>query len=176
LKIQEDHDRIVLTDLESTNGSKVNGEDVTLRILRFGDLITVGRSVILFGSREEIANRLLGMKEQEPTTGATIDPSSLERHLSAGDFEINYNQEAVDIKGALHTLQPPDLPDRLSPGQAAQLSELLEYLHIRMRDLVNAAHVDDDSQKVTLDSSEWQAMLDLHARVSEYLRDISNPR
>jgi len=26
LKIQEDHTRVVLTDLESTNGTKVNGE------------------------------------------------------------------------------------------------------------------------------------------------------
>ena len=33
LKIQEDNDRLVLTDLESTNGTKVNNEDIQLRIL-----------------------------------------------------------------------------------------------------------------------------------------------
>ena len=32
LKIQEDNERLVLTDLESTNGTKVNGEDIQLRI------------------------------------------------------------------------------------------------------------------------------------------------
>src|SRR4029450_10592246 len=57
VKIQEDHNRLVITDLESTNGSKVNGEDVQLRILRFGDMIQLGRSVLLFGSREQIPQR-----------------------------------------------------------------------------------------------------------------------
>ena len=32
LRIQQDHDDLVLTDLESTNGSKVNNEDVQLKI------------------------------------------------------------------------------------------------------------------------------------------------
>ncbi|HEX3870706.1 MAG TPA: FHA domain-containing protein, partial [Pirellulales bacterium] len=50
LKIQEDQDKLVLTDLESTNGTKVNGENIQLRILRHGDIVAVGRSVLLFGS------------------------------------------------------------------------------------------------------------------------------
>ena len=45
LKIQEDQNKLVLTDLQSTNGSKVNGESVQLWILRPGDVICVGRSV-----------------------------------------------------------------------------------------------------------------------------------
>jgi pSer/pThr/pTyr-binding forkhead associated (FHA) protein len=43
-KIQEDNDHLVLTDLESTNGTRVNGQDCQLRILRYGDIIAVGRS------------------------------------------------------------------------------------------------------------------------------------
>ena len=58
LKIQEDQQKLVLTDLESTNGTRINGEDTQLRILRYGDVIAVGRSVLLFGTREQIANRL----------------------------------------------------------------------------------------------------------------------
>ncbi|MFY7876504.1 MAG: FHA domain-containing protein, partial [Pirellula sp.] len=46
-KIQEDNDHLVLTDLESTNGTRVNGQDCQLRILRFGDIIAVGRSMLL---------------------------------------------------------------------------------------------------------------------------------
>ena len=65
LKIQEDHDKLVLTDLESTNGTKVNGEDIQLRILRHGDVIFVGRSVLLFGSREQIAERLAALRVAE---------------------------------------------------------------------------------------------------------------
>ena len=58
LKIQEDQDKLVLTDLESTNGTRVNGEDTQLRILRFGDVISLGRSVLLFGTREQIAGAI----------------------------------------------------------------------------------------------------------------------
>ena len=59
LKIQEDQNKLVLTDLESTNGTRVNGEDTQLRILRFGDVISLGRSVLLFGTRDQIARREL---------------------------------------------------------------------------------------------------------------------
>src|SRR5256886_5112206 len=65
VKIQEDHNRLVITDLESTNGTKVNNEDVQLRILRFGDMIQLGRSVLLFGSREQIAQRLAKLRADE---------------------------------------------------------------------------------------------------------------
>jgi len=58
LKIQEDEGKLVLTDLESTNGTKVNGEPVQLWVLRPGDVIAAGADVLLFGSREEIAQRL----------------------------------------------------------------------------------------------------------------------
>src|SRR3990172_9283239 len=53
VKIQDDQDKLILTDLESTNGTKVNGEEIRLRILRFGDLISIGRSLLLFGSEEQ---------------------------------------------------------------------------------------------------------------------------
>ena len=65
-KLQLDHEQVVLTDLESTNGTKVNGEEVQIRILRYGDLVSVGRSVLLFGSRDQIADRL-----QQQRTGDT---------------------------------------------------------------------------------------------------------
>src|SRR5580700_3802275 len=56
-KIQQDGDDIILTDLESTNGTRVNGNVVQIRRLRFGDRVCVGRSLLLFGSNEEIATR-----------------------------------------------------------------------------------------------------------------------
>src|SRR5947207_15132990 len=55
VKIQEEHDSLVITDLESTNGTKVNNEDEQLRILRFGDMIQLDHSVLLFGPHEQSA-------------------------------------------------------------------------------------------------------------------------
>ena len=54
-KIQIDSDDFILTDLESTNGTRVNGTVVQIRRLRYGDRVAVGRSLLLFGSNEEIA-------------------------------------------------------------------------------------------------------------------------
>src|SRR5215211_6471439 len=54
-KIQEDHGEVVLTDLDSTNGTSVNGEPVQLRLLRPGDQVSLGRSKLLFGAPDEIA-------------------------------------------------------------------------------------------------------------------------
>lgn len=181
IKIQEDNNRLVLTDLESTNGTKVNGEDIQLRILRHGDMIAVGRSVILFGSRDEIAQRLAKFRSQnghshdEGDAEGTVLPAEENgvRAKSQG-FDLNFEDED-ELQAAFHTMEPPELPDRLSPSQAAQLSELLDYLHIRLRQLLNTVETDRQSQRVSLDFHQWQDMLDLQARLAEYLRKIGDP-
>src|SRR5262245_3284626 len=72
-KIQEDQGQLVLTDLESTNGTRVNGEPVPLTILRLGDRISVGRSVLLVGSPSELDD-LMGSSTSNPSAdGRTID-------------------------------------------------------------------------------------------------------
>jgi pSer/pThr/pTyr-binding forkhead associated (FHA) protein len=176
LKIQEDHNRLVITDLESTNGTKVNGEEVQLRILRYGDMINIGKSVLLFGSREQIAQRLARIREDQVDEGRTADPGQLNKaaNVSSLDFELNWSEDG-DLQATLHALEPPQLPDRLSPGQAAQLAEILEFLHLRLRNLVGSVQVDGKSSRVVLDLRQWQALLDLQARVSEYLRRIGEP-
>lgn len=175
LKIQEDHARVVLTDLESTNGTKVNGEDVQLRILRHGDLIALGRSVLLFGSRDEIAERLMKLREQEVDAGVTMDPAAANlQNVSSMDFEIHASEDA-DLQATLHALEPPEMPERLSPGQAAQLAELLEFLHIRIRNLIGSVKIEANSDKVMLDLRQWQNLVDLQARLANYLKDIGNP-
>jgi hypothetical protein len=175
VKIQEDHDKLVLTDLESTNGTKVNGEDVQLRILRFGDMITLGRSVLLFGSRDQIAARLAQLRG-ESTGDATRYPGELgsSRSSSKLNFELSWS-EREDIQSTMHLLDPPQLPERLSPGQAAQLSELLEYLHLRVRRLLQTVKSEEKSERVALETRRWQDLLDLQCRLAEYLREIGEP-
>src|SRR6187402_1684046 len=116
VKIQEDNNRLVLTDLDSTNGTKVNGEDIQLRILKFGDMIALGRSVLLFGSREQIAGRLARLREENGEAAMTADPEQMQKaaNFSSLDFELNWNEEC-DMQATLHALEPPELPDRLTP-------------------------------------------------------------
>ena len=176
IKIQEDHQRLVITDLESTNGTKINGEDVQLRILRFGDMIAVGRSVLLIGSREQIAQRLARLRAGDGEGSRTADPDELEKaaNISSLDFELNWSEDA-DLQATIHALEPPELPERMTPGQAAQLAELLEFLHLRLRNLIAAVQVDSKSTSVTLELRQWQALIDLQARLSEYLRQVGEP-
>lgn len=177
VKIQEDHKKLVLTDLESTNGTKVNGEDIQLRILRFGDMISVGRSVLLFGSRDQISSRMSRIREEAASRADSVDiPGLSGSSASNNDFQLQVPQvNESDWQAKIFDYDPPELPSRLSPGQAAQLSEVLEYIHLRMRNFTNSVDVDRKAEHVTLNFQEWQNLLDLHARLSEYLRQIGYP-
>mgnify|MGYP003956339129 FL=1 len=170
-KIQLDHDRMVLTDLGSTNGTKVNGEDIQLRILRYGDLISVGRSVLLFGSREQIAKRLQDLRLSSTSDESVTDPS-LGARPDLG-FELNCTDD-TEMRAAMNVLDPPGLPERMSPGQAAQLADLISFLHIRMRSLIQSAS-ENGPDRMVLSFHKWQSLIDLQSRLAEYIRQISNP-
>lgn len=182
LKIQEDHSKIVLTDLESTNGTRVNGEDIHLRILRHGDMIQVGRSVIIYGSEKQIAVRLAALRKQQeakngdlPEDDRTSDPGENLEAESSLEFELNWNAQQDDLQAAIYTLQPPEIPERLSPAQAAQLAELMDYVHIRIRHLLVSVEVNERTESVLLEMREWQNLLDLQARLAVLLRSIGEP-
>ncbi len=175
LKIQEDREKIVLTDLESTNGTKVNGEDIQLRILRFGDMIALGRSVLLFGKREQIAERLAGLKRDAEGSG-TVSKEELMKSVRSGSEEFDLNSDNSDLQNTIYALEPPTLPQKLSPAQAAQFSELVEYLHIRIRELLASVKIKGPMERVTLEYEQWQSLLDLQAQLADYLREIGEPR
>lgn len=176
IKIQEDDNKLVLTDLESTNGTKVNGEAVQIWILRHGDVISVGRSMLLYGSEDEIARRLAALRGVDLTQGIPLDEEELD---GAGqsvslEYELNWSDDP-DARVTLHTLLPPELPERLSPGQSAQLSELLQYIHLRIRNLVQSAETSRTVEKVSIGQRRWQDLLDLDLRLAQYLRSIGEP-
>lgn len=179
LKIQEDNGKIVLTDLESTNGTKVNGENVQLWLLRPGDAIVLGRSVLLFGSREEIARRLAVLRGEDLSEGITLDADEEDEEQGESnsvslEFELNWSDEP-DARAVLHTLTPPELPTSLSPGQAAQLAEMLQYLHLRLRGLIQTVKIEGKPERITLDLRQWQNVVDLQDRLAGYLRSIGEP-
>jgi len=176
LKIQEDQGKIVLTDLQSTNGTKVNGESVQLWVLRPGDVISLGRTVMVFGSRAEIAARLAALRNTDLSAGVALDADGFEQEPTtiSLDFELQFGDDS-DAQAILHTLAPPELPCSLSPGQAAQLAEMLHYISLRLRGLIHTVEMKDQSDRVTLDQRQWQCLIDLQNRIGEYLRQIGEP-
>src|SRR5271157_190001 len=99
-KVQQDGGDFILTDLESTNGTRVNGHVVQIRRLRAGDRVGVGRSLLLFGSDQEIAARqanLTGGMAAAPTSEVqpAIGPVSPTVHAtsfaSAFDHDVDFD-------------------------------------------------------------------------------------
>lgn len=175
IKIQEDQDMLVLTDLDSTNGTRVNGEQVQLRILRYGDVISLGRSVLRYGTREQIAKRLQDLRDAGELPSEDLDDSPLARQLAVGSESEGGWDTGHGSRSTLHIPQPPNLPEGLGPGQAAQLAELLEYLHLRTRALVEGVEIGEESTSVEITIARWQEILDMQSLLASYLRNIGEP-
>lgn len=169
LKMQRDNDRLVLTDLDSTNGTKVNGIECQLKILRHGDLIAVGRSLLLVGSEEQIAARLAAMGSDGPTVNRELNSSDKSMAVELQGPKSPIPQEMMQV----HEL--PGLPDDLSPGQNAQICEVLDYLQYRLHRLIESAKHDDSNQKITLQLAAWHRLLDTQAELAEMTRQIADP-
>jgi pSer/pThr/pTyr-binding forkhead associated (FHA) protein len=193
-KIQEDQGQVVLTDLESTNGTRVNGEPVQLSILRVGDRITLGRSVLLFGSPDQIECLLTPhARDSEGQAADVSESASLDktRRISAvtGEFEDVADELDFRLHGPQRDSPPaesswneprsprgaPDLPVNLSPAQAAQLAELLLYLHQRIATATEEGAHDAEQGAVRLDKSAWQRIQRAQMELARYLRRIGHP-
>jgi pSer/pThr/pTyr-binding forkhead associated (FHA) protein len=173
LKLQSDNDKIVATDLESTNGTKVNGEDIQVRIVRDGDMISLGRSLLLVGSHSDI-DRRIAARHPEGENGRGAELRERMRRFSAPNAAHNSDviEDVESVRSPLLPSEPPPLPDRLSPAQSAELSELLEYVQNVLRTATEGAVMRGSAEKVELEFPDWQAILDLQARLARLLREI----
>jgi hypothetical protein len=175
LKLQEDNDKIVATDLESTNGTKINGEDVQVRIVRHGDMISVGRSLLLVGSPADIDRRIAEVSARHPPAAVGHARQLKERMKQLTGEPSDIIQDVSSVRSPLLPAGPPPLPERLSPAQSAELAELLDYVQGVLREASEAAVMRAGAERVDLDFPQWQALLDLQARLAEMLRRIGEP-
>lgn len=177
-KLQEDRGQIILTDLNSTNGSRVNGHPVQLRVLQPGDHVQIGRCTLLYGSEAQIAEhaRDLGVKV------ASLTPLKSLADQLVGDSDSGFHlKEEINPENLQLPLFPggaPDLPHDLTPGDRARVSDVLAYIHERMRDVAFEAQECDEpgpQSFVEVPWANWQNMLQLQADLALYLRRIANP-
>jgi hypothetical protein len=175
LKLQDDKDKIVLTDLESTNGTKVNGEDIQVRIVRDGDMIAVGRSLLLVGSHEDIDRRIAEIAARMPAAQEGHARQLRERLDRIASQNSDVIEDVAEVRSPLLPGGPPPLPERLGPAQTAEMAELLDYVQGVLREATEGAVMRPGSEAVELDFAHWQAILDLQARLAELLRGIAEP-
>ena len=170
-KVQEDHGQVVLTDLDSTNGTSVNGEPIQLRLLRPGDQVTMGRSKLTFGTPEQIASAL--RDTDSANNGAP--PHAL---TMSGDSNpltelglTDHDEDRPDV----FERTPPRLPTRLSPAQAAQLSEAIDFLHRALADATETVHIAPNAAEARLPMGNWQKVQAVLAILSRYSRQVAEP-
>ncbi|MGL4594434.1 MAG: FHA domain-containing protein [Thermoguttaceae bacterium] len=198
LKIHEDNGDVLLTDLQSTNGTRINGESIHVWSLRPGDVISIGRSFLLFGSGDEIAARLKQIEKIDLSDAISMDASGNALELLRQSFgELmssistpNPNWDCLHGKSkgdlmSLYLLPPPSLPKDLSPQQMARITEILHYFQLRFRLLGASVKVSDQhhtpkdanapqQDRVSLSALEWQNFLDLYDKISTLLLSVND--
>jgi hypothetical protein len=175
LKLQDDRDKIVLTDLESTNGTKVNGEDIQVRIVRDGDMIALGKSLLLIGSHSDIDRRIAEIAARLPAEREGQAKRMRERLERIEAHQSDVIEDMGRVRSPLLPGGPPPLPGRLGPAQTAELAELLDYVQAVLREATEGATMRPGNEVVELDFAHWQSVLDLQARLAELLRGIGEP-
>lgn len=178
-KIQEDRGKLVLADIDSTNGTLLNGQTVHIAPIQPGDLISVGQTLLIVGSREEIVCRLAGLE------GANLKDAALRLLVGENSLEYLpkplidemeiYSYDVTDALKRLHCIQPPELPKELSLAQRAELVDIFLYLQLRMRMVIEKAGKDEDTDRFFLAQKEWQCLLDLFTRLNDYYSKLSHP-
>jgi pSer/pThr/pTyr-binding forkhead associated (FHA) protein len=174
-KVQEDGGHVILTDLESTNGTRVNGHPIQMHVLRIGDQVSIGRCLLLFGGAAEIEQHIQKRKELiQESPGGTISFESDEFEFSAGGA-----RDDDEELPRLFPDGPPELPGELRPLQVAQTSDLLAHLYDRLRSVVASGQSmdveGDEQQPYKMDWAAWQRLLQLEMDLATYLRNLIDP-
>ena len=112
LKIHESEGAVIATDLDSTNGTCINGELVHIWELKPGDMIAVGRSMILVGTRDEIARRLKALRADKDL------PDAVPMGYLKQDIE---DEKTLAEDGLPFQSQPPVPFDETTSGMLEEL-------------------------------------------------------
>jgi pSer/pThr/pTyr-binding forkhead associated (FHA) protein len=183
-KVQFDNNEIILTDLESTNGTRVNGNVVQIRRLQVGDRIGIGRSVLLFGSEQEIRTRMNSLPSVPVTAsaGTVFQPVTQRQEallgvLDSPEIDLALKQEVTIRQGQLYlgSKQLPPLPEKMGPSNAARLAELLEFLHRQITNATENIRTNEDASQVNLQYADWQRILGVQMLLARYVRAVTDP-
>lgn len=178
-KVQYEDGDIIITDLDSTNGTRVNGAAVQIRRLRAGDQVSVGRSMLLFGTMEEIAARKVN------TGDLTAVPNGAQTIRADELAAVGAMRGSRSESSAIDTGSPPEwsardddippLPQKLSGAQCARLAEIFDHLHRGLTLAAETIEANDDGTEVRLGFNEWQLIQAVQMLLARYGRMVAEP-
>jgi hypothetical protein len=139
-------------------------------------MIAVGRSLLLVGSRSDIDRRIAEIAAKLPASEEGRVQRMADRLNDIAAHQSDVIEDLGEVRSPLLPGGPPPLPDRLSPAQAAEMAELLDYVQAVLREATEGAVMRPGNERIEIDFAHWQAVLDLQARLAELLRKIGEPR
>jgi hypothetical protein len=179
-KVQFEDGDIIVTDLDSTNGTRVNGSAVQIRRLRAGDQVSIGRTMLLFGTMEEIAARRGGPGLSSSAGGANAQTLRADELAAAASGRVS-----VDAARRGDTTVPPEwsardedippLPQKLSGSQSARLAEIFDHLHKGLTQACEHIEANEDGTEVRLGFHEWQTVQAVQMLLARYCRMVAEP-
>jgi adenylate cyclase len=149
-KVRKTPDGYLLMDLDSHNGTHVNGSRVTSRILRHNDLVEIGTSVLSF--QYEIGD------DDEPVPRVAVESGDKEAqggHDAFLKIAIRYDEKAQDLIASIRSQAPLEQEELLSEVEAeeketsqisllnlAKSNKILYVLYLVTRALLTTTHQD----------------------------------
>ncbi|MEW4487897.1 FHA domain-containing protein [Thalassoglobus sp. JC818] len=165
-KVQGNEDALIITDLDSTNGTRVNGHYTKMRMIQPGDQIAVGRCLLIVGKPVEID--IAG-------AGVPIDP----------DDDSSIFLEDSELVQPAFPGGPPACPDDLNALQAAQVASLIEFARTEVLAALNSissrTQSDGDQsdeevkEDVMLPHEAWHRLQSVPGVLARYLNELANP-
>ncbi len=178
-KLQDDHGQVIFTDLNSTNGSRINGHPVQLRILRPGDHLQLGRCTLLYGSDAEIAERAHQLGVRIEALLPLLGPHG--RSLPAGglpdaEFSLADNMNSDQMLTPLFFSERPPLPTELTTLQQARMSDVLACIHEQLQNIILSAAEHDESGEGRMEVpwDRFQNLLLLQRDIAKWLQQASS--